>query len=266
MEYLRLALLGVTQGITEFLPISSDGHLVVVDRVFARLSPGETPASDLMTTVLLHLGTLIAILVVFRKRILGLLGEDRRTIGLLIVGSIPAAAVGLLVEKYLEEYLTSPLLTGFMLPVNGLLLLWASRRATGDLSYTRLTHVQAFLIGVAQACAVLPGISRSGTTIGSGMALGLKRDAAATFSFLLAIPVIGGAVALKLAKLIFGEPLQVAAGPLVLGTILSFVVGVAALLLLFRLLAAGQLRYLAYWCIALGIAIATWELVGARGE
>ena len=192
MEYIRIIILGIVQGITEFLPISSDGHLVVADKLVETFSTEQVSTENLVVTIILHMGTLLAILIVYHREVLRLLTHDRRVIGLLIVGTIPAAVVGLLLHKYFKHEMVSPLLTGCLLPLNGLILLFIDRKTPGDTTYEQLSYPQAIFIGCCQAFAPLPGISRSGTTIAGGLAAGLRRDAAATFSFLLAIPAISG--------------------------------------------------------------------------
>ncbi|HEV3004349.1 MAG TPA: undecaprenyl-diphosphate phosphatase, partial [Pirellulales bacterium] len=165
MDHLRIIVLGVVQGITEFLPISSDGHLVVAGRLLALAGGPSLEHDDVLETIILHMGTLLAIFVVYWRAIGRLLGSDRRMIGLLVVGTMPAAAVGLLLDKYCEDWLTDPLLTGAMLPLNGLVLFWIGSREEGKRRYLDLTYAQALWIGICQAAAPLPGISRSGTTI-----------------------------------------------------------------------------------------------------
>lgn len=265
MDYWKLVFLGLVQGITEFLPISSDGHLNVAERVFGQAiagEPGSAASEDLVTTVILHLGTLGSILVVYWHRLWRLLGHDRRVLGLIVAGSVPAAIVGLVVERNFEATLKDPLLTGCMLPINGAMLLWIARRPPAAGEYGRLSYGGTLLIGLLQATAILPGISRSGTTIAGGVGVGLKRADAATFSFLLAVPAIGGAVVLKLAKLLGGAATVDNAGPLVVGTLVSFVSGLAALKLLTRLLERGRLAPLGWWCIALGAAVLAWQVAG----
>lgn len=259
MDYLRIIVLGIVQGVTEFLPISSDGHLVVASRLFAVVSGQSLGKEDVVETIVLHLGTLAAILVVYWREILRLLGDDRRVIGLLVVGTLPAAASGLLLKNYASEWLVDPLLTGCMLPLNGLLLLWIGRRGPGSLAYADLSYPQALLIGLWQAAAPLPGISRSGTTIVGGLLVGLRRESAATFSFLLAIPAISGAGVLALVDWLHGETTELSRGALLTGTLLSFVVGVAALRLFLALLGRGRLNVFAWWCIALGAAMVVWQ-------
>jgi len=262
MEYIRIIFLGIVQGITEFLPVSSDGHLVVADALFQAFSGDkDLTKENLVVTIILHLGTLLAILIIYWKNVLRLLTHDRRVIGLLIVGTIPAAIVGLLLDKFLEEYMVNPFLTGCLLPINGLILLFIDRKLPGEVSYEQLTYPKAIIIGCCQAFAPLPGISRSGTTIAGGLAVGLRRDAAATFSFLLAIPAISGAGVLGLIKLVTkGTDDMPSAGVLLVGAAVSFVVGLVSLRLLLKLLREGLLDPFAYWCIALGISVIVWQL------
>jgi len=263
MDYLRIIILGVVQGITEFLPISSDGHLAVANAIFSAASGKPLGDDNLGETIILHLGTLLAILIVYRRYILRLLTSDRRIIPLLIMGTIPAGISGLLLKKFFEHEMSSPLIAGCLLPINGLMLLWISRRPQGETTYEEISYRQALSVGICQAFAPLPGISRSGTTIAGGLAVGLKREAAATFSFMLAIPAIAGAGILELKDLITDGP----NGPmdpsvLLIGAIVSFLVGWVSLLLLLRLLREGRLAPLAWWCIGLGITVVIWQLWG----
>jgi len=261
MDYLRIVILGVVQGITEFLPISSDGHLAVANAIFSALSGEELPEDNLGVTIILHLGTLLAILIVYRQKIVRLLTQDRRIIPLLILGTIPAAATGLLLKKYFAHEMSSALVAGCLLPLNGVMLLWISRRPQGDTPYEAISYRQALSIGVCQAFAPLPGISRSGTTIAGGLAVGVTREAAATFSFMLAIPAIAGAGLLELKDLITdGAADMPAPSVLIVGAIVSFFVGWVSLLLLLRLLREGRLAPLAWWCIGFGLAVIVWQL------
>jgi undecaprenyl-diphosphatase len=263
MEYLRIIILGVVQGITEFLPISSDGHLAVANALFGAITGTKLPEENLGVTIILHLGTLLAILIVYRRQVLRLLTHDRRIIPLLIVGTIPAGIAGLVLKKYFAHEMSSPLIAGCLLPLNGLMLLWISRKPQGETNYEEISYRQAIWIGLCQAFAPLPGISRSGTTIAGGLAVGLKREAAATFSFMLAIPAISGAGILELKDLITDRPDDLpTTSVLLVGAIVSFLVGWVSLLLLLRLLREGRLAPLAWWCIGLGLAVVAWQLSG----
>lgn len=255
MSWIDIVILAVVQGIAEFLPISSSGHLVVVTELL-----GREPATDL--NVVLHAGTLLSILVYFRSRIVALLSSDYRVVPLLIVGSIPAAALGLWIKRSHEGLLENGLLTGLMLVVTGLFLL-GTRGFDGEgRDYRNLKPSGSFLIGLFQALALLPGISRSGATIFGGLIAGLDRHSAATFSFLLAIPAIGGATVLEVADLMQGA--EKSASPLMLavGCLIAFVVGLVALRWLFQWIEGGKLHYFAYWCIPFGLAVVVWQLLG----
>jgi undecaprenyl-diphosphatase len=278
MELLRTLILAVVQGLTEFLPVSSDGHLVVVSALF-KAATGQKLDELLALEIMLHAGTLAAVLIVFRKQLVRLLSADRRVVGLLIVGTIPAAVFGIGLKKLDKLYgwhiLESPLIGGLGLIATGLILLMIRRsenRAAGvgsspsnaepGIAYPDLSYGQAFLIGCFQAVAVLPGVSRSGSTIASSVALvGMKRTDAANFSFLLSIPAVGGAVLLQLLEFARGETTtQLPWGDMALGAVVAMVVGLAALSWLLKLLRGGKLHYFAYYCIPLGIAVTAWQL------
>lgn len=256
----QVLVLAVVQGITEFLPISSDGHLVVIAPL---LFGGHTaPPGMIGLTIVLHLGTLASILVYFRQRIARLFGEDRRTIGLLIVGTLPAVIIGLTIKLFFGWILDSTLLAGFMLPVTGVAVIWASRRTPGDTEYRDLTWKNCLLIGVCQAAAILPGLSRSGSTIAAGLSAGLSRSSAATYSFLLAIPAIAGAGVLEGLSLLSdrGSALDIQPSFLVIGAVVSFGVGLVALSALDRMLQGGRFHWFGWYCIALGLVVIGWQL------
>ena len=259
MHWLQIILLGIIQGITEFLPVSSSGHLVVVQKLFSAL--GKTAWPDIMSVnVLLHTGTLASIIVFYWRRIINLLQQDRRVLGLLAVGTVPAAAFGLLLKKMAPAWLESPLLAGFMFLATGSILLYSGRRE-GALDYREITWRCALVIGIFQAFAILPGLSRSGWTIAGAMLLGLKREAATTFSFLLAIPVILGATILEAGDL-FQSNGEIPFTLLLLGAGVAFFVGLFALWLLVRIVERGQLGWFAVWLFPLGVAVIAWQCIG----
>jgi undecaprenyl-diphosphatase len=259
MLYLEIIILAVFQGITEFLPISSSGHMVVLASIFDQFA--EKMEDKVTVNVVLHMGTLAAILVFYWRRIVALLGRDRRVIGLLVVGSIPAAVVGFPMKLYCKDLLESPLLAGFMFLVTGAMLVWVGRCKQGETECRDLTYSRAFVIGLFQAFALLPGISRSGSTIVAGMGAGLKRDEAATFSFLLAIPAIGGAGLLEAKDMFEQTGSATPFDALALGLFVSFAVGLGALAWLIRWLQQGHLGYFAWWVFLLGPAVIIWQLV-----
>jgi undecaprenyl-diphosphatase len=194
----EILILAVVQGITEFLPISSSGHLVVL-ATFLSPERGSAAFDIADLNIVLHGGTLGSILIFYGKRIWQLLTTDRRVLGLLVIGTVPAVGVGIPIKLFASDtILSNPLLAGVCLIITGGLLAWIGRMPRGEQPYQQLTYRAALGIGLSQAAAIMPGLSRSGTTISIGMRLGLAPTAAATFSFLLAIPAIGGACVLEI--------------------------------------------------------------------
>ena len=269
MHLLETVVLAIVQGAAEFLPISSSGHLVIVEACFeaaGRALPGHTALVGL--NIALHVGTLGSVIVVYHARLLALLISERSVIPKLIVGTLPAVAVGFTLRAFLPEWLSSPLLAGAMLPVTGVLLLWGARTAPGETRYQDISFAQAWWIGCWQALAILPGISRSGSTITAGLRLGLRREDAATFSFLLAVPVISGAAVLE--GLSLWKDLRAGAdssgglsmATVAIGVLVSFVVGLVALRWLLKWLGEGKLHYFAGWCIGVGLLVLGWQIFG----
>ena len=263
MRWLELVLLGVVQGLTEFLPISSDGHLAL-----AQILLGISE-DNLAITVALHSGTLLAVIVYFRRDVARLIGAlpgtlrgtapaaDRRMIVAILAGSVPTAVLGLSLE-HATELLSANLwaIGGFLLlsgAWNWLVVVRTRPGASGGRTAEDLRAADAIAIGVVQGFAVMPGLSRSGSTIGMGVGLGLSRDTAARFSFLLSLPAVAGALVLK-AKDISSFPVD-QLGPVVLGSVVSFGVGIAALAALFRLLRTGRFDLFAFYCWALACAV-----------
>jgi undecaprenyl-diphosphatase len=264
MSLLEIFLLAVLQGLTEFLPVSSSGHLVVANALFEWL--GSEPVKDLVEVeIVLHLGTLLAVLVYYRREIARLFTRDRRVIPLLIVGTIPAAVLGIYLKKGLPEattklILANPLVAGICFPLTAALLWWASQRPEGETNYQQLSWPNALKVGVLQALALLPGISRSGATVAGSLTVGLKRDDAATFAFLLAIPAIAGGGLLEMIEAFQAGGTSSPLGTLAVGFVVSFVVGLASLDLLIRIIRHGQLKSFAYYLLPLGAAVIAWRL------
>ncbi len=263
MTLWEIILLAIIQGLTEFLPVSSSGHLLVTNRLLEAM--GRPPVQDLVeVSIILHMGTLAAVLAFYRHEILRLLGSDKRVAMLLIFGTIPAAVVGLLLKKGMPEeqsrlILENVLLAGFMFPVTALMLLWSARCATGDRDYRQLGWGQVFTIGLFQAVALLPGISRSGATITAGLGVGLRRDASAAFAFLLAIPAISGAGLLEGLDMLEKGSTGTSPGTLAIGFVVSMGVGFGALGLLIRWVQRGHLAMFAYYLLPLGIGVIAWQ-------
>lgn len=266
MPLWEIIVLGIIQGLTEFLPVSSSGHLVVANALLEAL--GCEPVEDLIeVSIVLHLGTLVAVLAFYRREIFRLLGADRRAVPLLIIGTIPAVLFGLLIKKgpfvSLENaILENPLVAGLMFPVTAATLLWVSRREPGEIDYPQLTWQRSLFIGLMQAAAILPGISRSGFTIAAGLGVGMNRQASSTFAFLLAIPVIAGAGLLEGLEALKAESTGTPLFNLAIGFAVSFVVGWVALKLLVGLVQKGRLAMFAYYLVPLGVAVVAWQLLG----
>ncbi|RMG04296.1 MAG: undecaprenyl-diphosphate phosphatase [Planctomycetota bacterium] len=266
-ELVEVLVLAVVQGLGEFLPISSSGHVVIAAAVFDRF--GQVLSEKLTVNIILHLGTLLAILIYYRRRIVALLTRDRRTIGLLLVGTIPAGVIGVAYKKFLGDWLVGtwgfdPLenafTAGLMLLATGVMLLAAERAPAGEKDCRDLSYTQALLIGFAQAVAILPGISRSGSTIVAGLFCRLKREEAAAFSFLLAIPAIAGAGLIESLDLLDRPTLDTSLPVLLLGAAVACIVGLAALRWVIDWLLRGRLRWFATWVFAVGGIVIVWQL------
>lgn len=249
---IQYALLGLLQGLTEFLPVSSSGHLVLARVLLGLASPGVALEAAA------HLGTLGSLLVYFRRDVARLAsgwyrsGEERREIGLLLAGTGPAVAVGLLARGWIERAFGSPLLVGGMLLVTALALLAGDQRA-GRARRDTVRGGDAITIGVAQAAALLPGISRSGSTIAAGIGMGLRPSTAARFSFLLAIPAIGGASLVSLLEAA-RQPGVDWAG-LAVAMVSAGVSGLVAIRVFLRFVRAGVLWPFAIYCALAGLMV-----------
>ena len=252
-ELSRILVLAVVQGIAEFLPISSSGHLVIVDKLMG----GQSDVADI--NIVLHAGTLLSIIVFYWHRIWKLVGSDRSTIPRLIVGTLPVVLIGLIVKLKFDHLLQSPFLAGCMLLFTAAILFYTSRQKHEEGTYQELTYGKTLGIGLAQAFAILPGVSRSGTTICAGLKSGLSRNDAATFSFLLAIPAIGGASVLELKHLLEGATLSTSPTNLAIGAAVAFAVGLVSLWGLLKVLEQGKLQYFAYWCLIVGLFVIGWQ-------
>jgi len=258
MEYFQSILLGIIQGIAEFLPISSSGHLVLAEELLdefgsdAALQLGEAE-SNLTLNIALHLGTLFSIVVVYWKQLWSALRQPQ-LIAAIVAATIPTGIIGVLLKDPLEAVFGSSLAVGFAL-CGTAALLWSARRFDqGETGLAQITLTQGFLIGLFQSVALIPGVSRSGSTIVGGLWLGLQREAAATFSFLIAVPVIAGAAVLMFAEQISEGSLSDAAWrAYALGALVAFVVGVVALKWLLVLISRRKLHQFAWYCGVVGL-------------
>lgn len=264
MDAIQAVILGVVQGLTEFLPVSSSGHLVIFQKLFGLNEPG------LIFEVSVHMGTLMAVVVFFRKEIIGLLtaigrlaatlvrgkpagailaDPEVRLAALIVVGSVPTAAIGLIFNEIADQLYNSTALVGCMLLVTGTLLWGTSRIQREGRSVADFKFPAALVIGVAQGLAILPGISRSGATIATGLFLGLDGPTAARYSFLLSIPAILGAQVLSLSDLGGYAP---DVGVILAGTLTAALVGYAALAFLVYIVNKNRMPLFAPYCWILG--------------
>ncbi|MCP4511711.1 MAG: undecaprenyl-diphosphate phosphatase, partial [Fuerstiella sp.] len=239
--------------------ISSSGHLVIADKLMEETTGHGFGAGGMALNVALHVGSLFSILLVFWKDILELRHQPR-ICGLIVLASVPVAVVGIMLEDVIASAFTEPLLPAIALFFTAAMLLIGQRLENGREQVKRMPWLKAWAIGLFQAVAIIPGVSRSGSTIAGGMLLGLDRTSAARFSFLLAIPPIAGAGLLKFMELGQNTEPTISFGAVLAGSFTSFVVGYLALNWLLKLISQRQLHRFAAYCIVVGIATIAWRL------
>jgi undecaprenyl-diphosphatase len=257
MDIFDAVFLGIIQGLTEFLPISSSGHLVIFQKLLG------FQQQQLLFDCALHVGTLLAVVIYFSKDIKrifkSVLSKKENTDSFLlkdiITGSIPTAIIGFLFKDYFERAFSSALIAGIMLCVTGLFV--GATKFIPEGSKKRVGLITSVLIGIAQGIAIIPGISRSGATIVCGLMCKIDRELAFKFSFLLSIPAISGAFILEAVKI--NQIKNVI--PLSLGTISSAIVGLIALRFLNNLIKKGNLYYFSPYCFAIGISTIVYCLL-----
>ena len=263
--------MGIVQGLTEFLPVSSSGHLIVVPFLLGWDDPFIT---SLPFSVMLHLGTLVALLAYFREDWARLIpaglaairdrsfrgDADRRLAWLLVASTIPAAIVGVVFNDLIENQFRQVGLVALMLVVGGVILFVADRIGRRSRSIPDITFPVAIGIGAAQALALIPGISRSGISIAAGRLVGLDREAAARFAFLMATPITAGAVVFEARRLLTGEAgVQVDLVPLVVGMLAALLSGLAAIHFMLRYLRTRSLDVFVWYRFALAaIVVVVW--------
>jgi undecaprenyl-diphosphatase len=259
MSLLEAIIIGIIQGATEFLPISSDGHLVLLPAIF------NLPQPDLVLIGLVHAGTLVAIVSYFWRDILQIirgvidglvkrdpLGEVHSRLGwFMLLGSIPAAVVGLTALDFFEAQFESPVVAAVGLLVTAVFLVVGERLLRGDKPLDRLTWVDALIIGLFQVLALLPGVSRSGTTIAAGLWRGLDRPTAARFSFLVGLPAIAGAGLLSILD-IAGANGSLPIGHYVAAFLAAAIVGYLCIAFLLNWVKRHSLIPFAVYCVLLG--------------
>ena len=263
MTIIEAIILGIVQGLTEFLPVSSSGHLEITKTI---LGDNSVPQESLMMTVVLHAATAFSTIVIFRKEITEIItglfqfkNNDQFQYSLKIVLSmIPAAAVGVLFEDQIDQLFGGQImLVGFMLLLTGALLFLADKAKS---TLKPVNFKNAFIIGIAQAIAILPGISRSGATISTSVLLGIDRERAARFSFLMVVPLILG----KMAKDILSGDLAAAQTDntlLIAGFAAAFIAGLFACKWMIALVKRSQLKYFSFYCFLVGSGAIVYSFI-----
>ena len=268
MDIFQGIIVGIVQGLTEFLPVSSSAHLVFIQKLLG-------VESSLAFDTFLHLGTLIAVLWFFRWDIYKMLkswwlslgdllkgrfkegfNEDpyKRLAWYVILATIPVGIVGVLFEDSVDSLFSGALyVPAFFLFVTGTILYLSQRMSSGEINFNTITKKEALWMGLGQACAILPGLSRSGTTIAAGLTIGLDKEFAAKFSFILSIPAIFGAFILQAKDI--GSALDVNFLPVFLGFIASIIAGYLAIIWMLNLIQNKSLDIFAYYCWLMGIIV-----------
>ena len=276
LEFLQAILLGVVQGLTEFLPVSSSGHLLL-GQYFLGL---DQDRFGLPFDVALHLGTLVAVVTYFWRDLLRMAGAfvrslspggrdladpDQRLAYLILASTIPAALIGFFLEGFFEEAVRSPWVVVFNLVLVGVLFIVSEAVGSRTRRADKLRFVEAGGIGLAQAAALVPGVSRSGATITLGLFLGLRREEAARFSFLMSVPIIVGAGSLQLAEVAAEGMDRSQAAMFVAGFVSSAVVGYLAIRFFLRFVVHHSLRAFSYYRFGLAAVVAVLLLLGVGG-
>jgi undecaprenyl-diphosphatase len=257
LELIKAIILGIVQGLTEFLPVSSSGHLVIGSELLHFQEQGV--AFD----VCLHLGTLVSVFIVFRTEILAMIKAPFQFAGgnreaevrhflfwdiYIILATLPAVFVGLFFKSYIDSLFGSTLVAYYMLVVTGTIMILAQFVPEKKES---MTWWRSLLVGCAQACAIMPGLSRSGSTIFAGMLLGIPRETIARFSFIMSIPAILGAAVLQLGDFFHNPPAADTVVNLLLGMVMSAVAGYLAIKLLLDIIRRNRLQWFGYYCLLL---------------
>lgn len=277
MTYLDAILLGLVQGLTEFLPVSSSGHLVITRHLL------DVPTGGIVFEVVVHLGTALAVCVFMRRKILEVLAGFLRLVraiarrsgvarvidsdpgarlGLLVaVSAVPTGLIGLFLNDLAARLFESTLVVGIGLLVTGVLLQVSQRFTGGGKDVRDVSWFDALVAGVAQGCAIVPGLSRSGTTVSASLLLGLTRETAAELSFLMSIPVILGAAAVELLDYAADPVVSVTWAHLLLGAAVAAVSGYVAISVFMNQIKKGRLAVFSWYCFAVGaIVILMWGL------
>ena len=252
MTYLQALILGIVQGLTEFLPVSSSGHLVIIQSIFKNFKQ-----IGISFDVFLHFGTLFSVLIYFRNEIIEILKlKNIKWIFLIIIATIPAGIVGVLFNDFIENLFNNPVLVAYALIFTGIILFCSDKFGMEEKDDKNITFVDAAIIGISQAFAIIPGISRSGSTVATGIFCGLKRDVAIKFSFIMSIPAILGAVVLSLKDFSSINPSLY--GIYITGFFSSLIVGLLSLKLLTILTKLKSLKFFSIYCWLVAAGVLIW--------
>jgi len=260
LEIIQTIFLGILQGITEFLPVSSSGHLILFQRIFGMENPGMT------LEVVLHLGTLVSVFIVFWKDIWALIKKPfQKTTWLLIAATIPAVIAALVFDVEALFDADGPLsliALGIAFLATGIILMITSKLPNGKKDMERMSYLDGLIIGVAQAVAIIPGLSRSGTTIATGLFRGMTREGAARFSFLLSIPAILGATILDFRTAVASlEGFGMDFWPLLLGFVAATITGYFAIRFMLKIIREAKLKYFSYYLFGLAIVVFVYAFI-----
>ncbi len=277
MSITKAVFIGIVQGLTEFLPISSSAHLVIFQKMLGFNPPG------LSFEIMVHVGTLAAVLLVFAEEVYSMLrsvfedireiasrrarlnvllhNPDSRLAVMVAIGSVPAAIVGITAKHVIEELFASVTAVGVFLLVTGTVLYVTRLKTAGRVDILRISPPLALLIGCAQALALAPGISRSGMTISAGLLAGMKRDDAARFSFLLSIPAVSGAALVDVLESLGAHNGGIPFSVLIAGALAAAFSGYFAIRGLLRMVAHGRVYIFAYYTWMLGVLVIIWQVL-----
>jgi undecaprenyl-diphosphatase len=251
MSLIQAIILGIVQGLTEFLPISSSGHLVLMQKIFGITEP------TLVFDTSVHIGTLIAVFAVFKDDIISILKKPFQKLTLLLLAAtIPTAIIGIVFKDTFEQMFHSGSTLGFEFVATGAILLWSDALKSGRKGVRETTYLDAVFIGVMQGAAIMPAISRSGLTISGALFRNLDREFAARFSFLLSIPAILGAAVFQTKDIIeMGGSSGIDMSALIAGSIAAALAGYVSRKYMLQVLRKGKLKYFAYYVFVLGALV-----------
>lgn len=260
MTILQAIILGIVQGLTELLPISSSAHLNIIPWILGWTKSQEFVAAFEGFDVALHFGTLLAIGIFFFKDWIALIkggykqvvkkekSTEGRMFWYIVLATIPGGAIGFLLDHFLEDVLTKPIIIGIALVVMGIILYVVDKKAKSETKYEDMSLKQTFLIGLSQALAFIPGVSRSGVTMTTGRLMGVDRESTAKYSFLLSTPIVLAATIYKVKDFVFSIPFFI-------GILVSFIVGIFVIKFLLEYLKKGSFKGFAIYRVIVGIAV-----------